>query len=89
MSTPQAVKLDDDTKKRLKELGELKDRSPHWMMKTAIDEYLVREERYEHEKQEDFQRWDRYVLTGEAYTHEQVQKIFKDLAAGKAVTWPK
>lgn len=89
MSSPQAVKLDDETKKRLQELGEIKDRSPHWMMKTAIDEYLAREERYEHQRQEDLQRWDRYVLTGESYTHEQVKGIFKDLAAGKAVTWPK
>jgi predicted transcriptional regulator len=89
MSSPQAVKLDDATKKRLQELGELKDRSPHWLMKTAIEEYVNREEQYERQKQEDFQRWDRYVLTGEVYTHEQVQKIFKDLAAGRAVSWPK
>lgn len=84
-----AVKLDEETKRRLEQLGEVKDRSAHWMMKAAIDQYLEREERYERERQEDMQRWDRYVLTGEAYTHEQVQQIFKDLAASKAVAWPK
>lgn len=88
MSTPQAVKLDDETKKRLQDLGELKDRSPHWMMKTAIEEYVTREERYEREKQEDFQRWDRYVMTGEAIPHEKVSKWLGEWAKGKTPAWP-
>lgn len=88
MASPQAVKLDDETKKRLQALGEIKDRSPHWMMKTAIDEYLVREERYEREKQEDFQRWDRYVLTGEAIPHEKVVSWLNEWAEGKTPAWP-
>lgn len=88
MASPQAVKLDDETKKRLQALGEIKDRSPHWMMKTAIDEYLNREELFEREKQEDFQRWDRYVLTGEAIDGDVVHKWLGELAEGKITPWP-
>lgn len=88
MSSPQAVKLDEDTKKRLQALGEIKDRSPHWMMKTAIEQYLEREEKYERERQEDMQRWDRYVLTGEGIPHEKVSAWLGELAEGKFTPWP-
>ncbi len=72
MTTSVAVKLDDDTRRRLQALGNLRDRSPHWLMRVAIQEYLDREETYEREKREDLERWERYVLTGEAVAHDAV-----------------
>jgi predicted transcriptional regulator len=65
VTTPTyGVKLDDETRDRLKSLGEAKERSPHWLMKTAIREYLDREGAFEREKQEDRERWERYTRTG-------------------------
>lgn len=61
MSTTMGVKLDDSVRERLKLLGATKDRSPHWLMKQAIQEYLAREETYEREKQEDLERWQRHT----------------------------
>lgn len=72
MTTSVAVKLDDETRKRLQALGELRDRSPHWLMRAAILEYLDREETCEREKREDQERWERFVLTGEAVAHDAV-----------------
>lgn len=72
MTSSVAVKLDDETRSRLQTLGNLRDRSPHWLMRTAILEYLDREETYEREKREDQERWERYVLTGEAVSHDAV-----------------
>jgi predicted transcriptional regulator len=57
MSAPTiGVKLDNETRERLQQLGQRRDRSPHWLMKTAIREYLEREDRIERERQEDEER---------------------------------
>jgi predicted transcriptional regulator len=85
MTGTQGIKIDEQTRARLKRLGEQRDRSPHWLMRTAITEYLDREERYEQEKAEDMARWERYQLTGEAIPHKDVAKWLGDVANGKAV----
>ncbi len=87
MKATMGVKLDNETRERLKELGKKKERSPHWLMARAIQEYLDREENYEREKQEDFQRWQQYMDTGEHISHDEMQDKLTDLAAkarGKA-----
>ena len=66
------VKLDETLHARLKALSAAKERTPHWLMKTAIEEYVQREEAYEHEKTEDMERWQRYKLTGYAVPNEDV-----------------
>lgn len=66
------IKLDAGLHQRLKALSTVKARSPHWLMKAAIEEYVQREERYEQEKREDLERWERYQLTGRAVSQTQV-----------------
>jgi len=81
MSTPSyGVKLDEKTRDRLKSLGEVKDRSPHWLMKTAIREYLDREEAFEREKREDQERWDRYVHAGTFIDNDSMMSWLDGLA---------
>ena len=82
------IKLDEHTRLRLKRLGEQRERSPHWLMRTAILEYLDREERYEQEKQEDIARWETYQLTGEAVPPKAVAKWLRDTVQGKTSPWP-
>lgn len=72
MTTSVAVRLDDDTRRLLQALGDLRDRSAYWLMRAAILEYLDREETYEREKREDQERWERFVLTGKAVAHDAV-----------------
>ena len=74
------VKLDQETRSRLKKLAEVKQRSAHWLMKDAITQYLDAEERYEHEKLEDEARWQRYLDTGAHLTHEEVAAWLDELA---------
>jgi predicted transcriptional regulator len=83
MSESMGVKLDENTRQRLKALGELRHRSPHWLMKEAIERYLEREEAYEREKQEDMERWERYQLTGEAISQERAIAWLEGLVRGK------
>jgi predicted transcriptional regulator len=88
MSTTQGIKLDDEISARLKALGKKRDRSPHWLMKTAIEIYLDREEKYEAEKAEDMARWEQYQLTGKAIDNSKVEAWLKDLSQGKNTPWP-
>ncbi len=84
MPATQGIKLDDETARRLKALGALRQRSPHWLMRVAIQDYLDREEKTEREKREDMERWERFQLTGHAIPHKQVAKWLTALAAGKS-----
>ena len=68
---PVGVKLDNELQARLKALGE---RSPHWLMKKAISEYVDRMEAEENERQLLIDRWNNYQETDEAVPHETVVK---------------
>jgi predicted transcriptional regulator len=68
--TTTGIKLDSDIKSRLKELGDKMDRSPHWLMKQAIEQYVEAQERYWQQREEDEQRWQNYLLTGDAVSQE-------------------
>ncbi len=80
-TTTVGVKLDDETRARLRNLGQAKQRSTHWMVKEAVARYLEVEERYERERAEDLARWQRYVETGHAVPHEAVTVWLDELAA--------
>ena len=84
--TTVGVKLDQETRDRLRRLGSTKDRSTHWMMKEAVARYLDVEERYEREKAEDDARWQRFVETGEAILHAAVTQRIDELVARKGRT---
>jgi predicted transcriptional regulator len=87
MATTQGIKLDDNIRKRIKVLANKRQRSSHWLMKTAIEDYLEHEERYEKEKEEDNARWEHYLMTGKAIDHEKVETWLKDLSQGKPRKW--
>ena len=67
------IKLDETLHARVKALGMLKDRSPHWLMERAIEEYVQREEQYERERAEDLERWERYKRSGKSIPHADVE----------------
>jgi predicted transcriptional regulator len=89
MASTKGVKLDNETSKRLENIAKIKDRSPHWLMSTAIKQFLDREERYENEKREDMERFERYALSGEAVGHDTASAWLADLSLGKMVPCPK
>lgn len=71
-SGTMGIKLTEATKSRLRALGDKMDRSTHWIMKTAIERYLTEQERYWQERQEDLERWESYLYSGEGVAHEEV-----------------
>ena len=65
------VKLEADTKEKLQHLSKLKSRSPHWLMKKAIDDYVEKEERIEKLKEETLARW-KEAECGKVIPHDEV-----------------
>lgn len=64
MTNTVGIKIDEGTKNRLKALGEIRRRSPHWLMKEAISKYLDYEEEIERRNQEANEAWEEYQKTG-------------------------
>lgn len=73
-TSPLSVKLDQQEKARLKSLGLARKRSPHWLARQAIAEYLDREEAVERFKQESEAAWGDYQNSGQAVPHAQVME---------------
>lgn len=67
---PIGVKLEPALKDRLQRIGAVKHRSPHWMMKEAIREYIEREEAAERLRQETLQAWAAFQQDGKHVAHE-------------------
>ena len=66
------VRLNEETQRRLEALGKARDRSPHYLMKTAIERFLDIEEALETEREIVMARWKKYELTGESVEHNDV-----------------
>lgn len=70
---PVAIKLDDDTKARVKRLAAARQRTPHWVMREAIAQYVVREEQRETFRQDTLNAWEEYRTTGQHAPAEEVE----------------
>ena len=71
-ANPMAVKLDPGIRERLQKLAETKRRSPHWLMKEALKEYVEKEEHAEKLRQETLERWEAYEASGGHVSNEAV-----------------
>ncbi|NOQ36560.1 MAG: ribbon-helix-helix protein, CopG family [Methylococcaceae bacterium] len=88
MIKPIGVKLDDKLHTRLKNLSERCDRSPHWLMKKAISEYVDRMEEEENERKLLIGRWNDYQETGESISHESVVNWLESWGTDKESSCP-
>ena len=80
---PVAVKLDLDTRERIKRLAEARSRSMHWMMREAIRQYLEREEKREAFRRDAIRAWDEYRATGLHATQGETDAWLAELEAGQ------
>jgi len=74
MMTNKAVKLDESIYNRLKSLGESRQRTPHWLMKEAIKQYLEREEEADKIRVDTLQRIACFEATGEIVAYEAIEE---------------
>ena len=68
-----SVKLDDELKSRIKQLAESRRRTPHWIMREAIREYVQREEARERFLEEAESSWKAFQETGLHLTGEEAR----------------
>ena len=59
-----SLKLDTAIKERVHRLASARRRSPHWVMREAVEQYVEREERLEQLRQEALAAWAEYQTTG-------------------------
>ena len=82
------VKIEPETKARLKSLADLKNRNPHWVMKEAIHQYLDREETQEQLRQDVMSAWQNYETTGLHVTQTEAQDWMDSLISGQNIEPP-
>ena len=91
MPTPSttSLKLDIKTKERVQRLASARRRSPHWVMREAIEQYVEREEKREQLRQDALAAWTNYQTTGLHLTAEEADAWLAKLEAGKHAAPPK
>jgi predicted transcriptional regulator len=84
-----SLKLDTEIKERVRRLASARRRSPHWVMREAIEVYVEREEKRERFRQDALAAWDHYQSTGLYVTAEEADTWLAKLEAGKDAAPPK
>lgn len=83
-----SVKLNEDLKKRVQHLADVKQRSAHWIMREAIRDYVEREEARENFKQEALASWKAYQETGQHLTGQEVSDWLNTWGTNKETDTP-
>ena len=68
---PIAIKIDQNTKDRVKRLAGARQRTPQWVMREAITQYIDREEKRDGFRQDALKAWIDYQETGLHVTGEE------------------
>lgn len=83
MTAATSIKLDEELKGRVQHLAQARRRSPHWIMREAIAQYVEREEKREALKQDALDAWEEYRRTGQHLTLEEADAWLAKLEAGE------
>ena len=86
--TPTAIKIDADTKARIKRLADVRSRSSHWLMREAIAQYVDREEKRETIRQDATKAWEAYQADGLHVTGQEADAWMAELEAGRDTAPP-
>jgi predicted transcriptional regulator len=84
-----SLKLDSATKARVQRLALARRRSPHWLMREAVEQYVQREELREQLRQDALAAWAGYEATGLHVTAGEADAWLAKLEAGKHAVIPK
>lgn len=85
---PVAIKINDDTRARVKRLADARKRTPHWLMREAINQYLEREEKRELFRLETLKAWDDYRMAGLHVTADEADAWLAQLEQGNDIAPP-
>jgi predicted transcriptional regulator len=83
------LKLDRSIKERIGRLASTRRRTPHWLMREAVEQYVEREEQREKLRQDALAAWSDYQTTGLHLTAGEADAWLAKLEAGKRAAIPK
>ncbi len=83
-----SLKLDPELKGRVQRLAEARRRSAHWLMREAVEQYVTREEKREHLRQDALAAWSHFQTTGLHATAEEADAWLAKLEAGEDAEAP-
>jgi predicted transcriptional regulator len=87
-ATATSVKLDPAIKKRVQRLAAAQKRTPHWIIREAVEQYVDREEKRDKFRQDALDAWEHYQATGLHVTAAEADAWMLKLAAGKKAKRP-
>ena len=87
--SPVSLKLDVDERERLAALAIARRRSPHYLMREAVSEYLSREEARQSFRDEATKAWQDYERTGHHVTQSEVDAWIDSLGTRRPRRPPK
>ncbi|MDR3751948.1 MAG: ribbon-helix-helix protein, CopG family [Terracidiphilus sp.] len=87
-SSTTSLKLDSELKERVQRLAAARRRSPHWVMREAVEQYVGREEKREQLRQDALAAWNHYQATGLHATAEEADTWLAKLEAGEDAEAP-
>ncbi len=88
MATTTSIKLDTEIKDRVQALASARRRTPHWIMRDAIEQYVAREEKREHLRLDALAAWTDYQATGLHATAAEADAWLAKLEAGEDAETP-
>lgn len=87
-SPTTSLKLTEATRKRVQRLAATRRRTPHWILREAVEQYIDREEKRERFYKDALKAWAQYRETGLHVTAQQADRWLAKLEAGKTATIP-
>lgn len=85
---PVTIKIDQDTRERVQRLADARQRTSHWLMREAINQYVDREEKREAYRQDGINAWQAFQTHGLHVTSEEADAWLGKLEAGQDVEPP-
>lgn len=85
---PMSVQLDSDIRARLEHLAQSRRRTPHWMLREAVTQYLEREEKRDAFRQDTLKAWEEYQTFGLHVTAGEADAWLAQLADGGDIDPP-
>lgn len=83
-----SLKLDRELKDRVQRLAAARRRTPHWLMREAVEQYVEREEQRERFRHDALAAWNHYQATGLHVTAEEADVWLAKLEAGEDARAP-
>jgi len=83
-----SLKLDSELKERVQRLASARRRSPHWIMREAVEQFVDREEKRERFRQDALVAWAQFQTTGLHTTAEEADTWLAKLEAGEDAEAP-